>query len=303
MKIVYMGTPDYATKILQEILVQNDIEIVALFTQPDKPVGRKKILTPPHIKKYCLDNDIDIPIYQPITLKDENIVIQLKEYNLDYIVVAAYGQILPQAILDIAPCINLHASLLPKYRGASPIQQAILNDDEYTGVTSMMMEAGLDSGDILGYRYVKIDNKDVGKLFEQLSYQASKLTIDTLKNFDLINPIKQNSSRVSYCKKITKSDGLVEFDNAKMVSIKYRAYKYWPEIYLDSGLKLKELSFIEEESSNKKGIILEIAKDYAIVGCEKGSIKIIQVQPKSKKSMKIVDYLRGQRIGVGEILL
>jgi methionyl-tRNA formyltransferase len=298
-----MGTPDYATKIFEEILKNEDMKLIGLFTQPDKPVGRKKILTAPHIKQYCLDNDINIPIFQPLNLKDEEITNQIKELNPDFIIVSAYGQILPQSILDIAPCINLHASLLPKYRGASPIQQSILNDDKFTGVTSMMMEAGLDSGDILGYRYVEIADKDVGVLFDELAIQASKLTIDTLINFASIKPIKQNSSDVSYCKKITKSDGMVELKNAKDVYIKYRAYKYWPEIYLENGLKLKELILQECESSNKIGEILETNKDNAIIGCEKGSVKISMVQPKSKKAMNIVDYIRGKRFEIGDILV
>jgi methionyl-tRNA formyltransferase len=302
MKIVFMGTPDYATEIFKEIMRYKDMNIIALFTQPDKPVGRKKIITPPHIKQYCLDNDIDISIFQPKTLRDEEITTQIKELNPDFIVVAAYGQILPQSILDIAPCINLHASLLPKYRGASPIQQSILNDDIYTGVTSMLMEAGLDSGDILGYRYVKIDDKDVGVLFDELAVEASKLTIDTLRNFSLIKPIKQNSSEVSHCKKITKEDGLIELKNAKNVDIKYRAYKYWPEIYLQSKLKLKELNIDELDSQNIVGEIKEIGKDYAIIGCEIGSIKLSIVQPNSKKAMNVADYIRGKRLEVGDIL-
>ena len=302
MKILFMGTPDYATIIFKEILAQEDMKLIGLFTQPDKPVGRKKILTPPHIKQYCLDNSIDIPIFQPNNLKDEETTKQIKESNPDFIVVAAYGQILPQSILDIAPCINLHASLLPKYRGASPIQQSILNDDKYTGVTSMLMEAGLDSGDILGYRYVEIKDKDVGMLFDELSAEASKLTIDTLRNFDSIKPIKQNSSDVSFCKKITKDDGEIELNDAKDVEIRYRAYRYWPEVYLSSKLKLKELNIKEMTSSNQAREIKEIGKDYAIIGCTKGSLRISIVQPNSKKAMNIADYLRGKRLEIGDIL-
>ena len=146
-KIVFMGTPDYATVIFQELL-ESHYEVVALFTQPDKKVGRKQILTYPHIKQFCVDNGLSLPIYQPTTLKDEKIINSIKSLNPDFIIVAAYGQILPKQILNIAPCINLHASLLPKYRGASPIQSAILNNDKYSGVTAMMMEETLDSGDI-----------------------------------------------------------------------------------------------------------------------------------------------------------
>ena len=203
MNIVFMGTPDYATVIFEEILKYYDI--VALFTQPDKKVGRKQILTPPHIKQYCIDNEIKIPIYQPSTLKDNDIKNIIDGLKPDFIIVAAYGQILPKNILDIAPCINLHASLLPKYRGASPIQEAILNDDKYTGITAMMMEKGLDSGAMLGFQYVKIsENMDVADLFASLSSVAANLIVDVLNNFKNINIKQQNLSKVSYCGKISK---------------------------------------------------------------------------------------------------
>ncbi len=185
-KILFMGTPDYATKIFDELL-RSCYEIVGLFTQPDKPVGRKQIITPPpHIKQYCLDKNLELPIFQPIKLKGNvEVTQQIKDLNPDFIIVAAYGQILPKEILDIAPCINLHASLLPKYRGASPIQESLLNDDEFTGVTSMFMEEGLDSGDILGLQYLKITPKmEVSEAFEKLSEIAAKLTITTLDNFE-----------------------------------------------------------------------------------------------------------------------
>ena len=302
MRIVFMGTPDYATTIFEKLL-EDDFNVVALFTQPDKPVGRKQVITPPHIKQFCLDNGLSLPIYQPKTLKDESVQNSIKELKPDFIIVAAYGQILPQAVLDIAPCINLHASLLPKYRGASPIQQAILNDDEFSGVTSMMMEAGLDSGDILGLDYVKITpTMEVAELFGELSQVAAKLTIDTLNNYENIEPKKQNTSQVSHCKKISKEDGQVYFDNAKDVYQKFKAYKYWPGIFLESGLKIKECELIEQNSQNSIGEILDIQKDYITIGCSKGSLKMTQLQPPSKKAMSSVDYIRGARLEVGNTL-
>ncbi len=298
-----MGTPDYATVILDKLLEKN-YNIVALYTQPDKPVGRKQLLTPPHIKQYCLENKFDFPIHQPITLKDEAVVQEIKSYNPDIIIVAAYGQILPKSILDIAPCINLHASLLPKYRGASPIQQALLNDDEYTGVTSMLMDVGLDSGDILGLKYFKIPKEMVvSELFDALSGIAADLTIETLENFGKISPKKQNLTLVSHCGKVKKSDGLVDFSDAKKFYNRYRAYKSWPDIYLESGLKIKECELYEIDSKNKKGAILEIAKEFIITGCKQGSIKIFTLQPPSKKQMNATDYIRGARIVVGDVLI
>ena len=298
-----MGTPDYATTIFKE-LIASKYDVVGLFTQPDKPVGRKQILTPPHIKQYCIDENISLPIFQPLKLRgNEEAKKQIEELKPDFIIVAAYGQILPKEILDIAPCINLHASLLPKYRGASPIQESLLNDDFYTGVTSMLMEEGLDSGDILGLQYLKITSSmEVSEAFERLSKIAAKLTITTLDNYENIKPIKQNESEVSFCKKIKKEDGLVNFSNAKNLYLKYKAYSYWPGIFLESELKLKDINLVETDSVNEEGKILEISKDFIVIGCKKGSLKIKTLQAPSKKAISSVDYIRGQRLEVGDLL-
>lgn len=303
-RILFMGTPDYATTIFKE-LINSEYKVIGLFTQPDKPVGRKQILTPPHIKQFCIDENLSIPIFQPLKLRgNEEVKNQIKSLNPDFIIVAAYGQILPKDILDIAPCINLHASLLPKYRGASPIQESLLNDDNYTGVTSMLMEEGLDSGDMLGFGYLKItSNMEVTQAFEELSKIAAKLTITTLDNFENIKSIKQNESEVSYCKKIKKEDGLVNFIDAKKLYLKYKAYSYWPGIFLESELKLKDIELNDEKSINNQGQILEIEDDFIIVGCEKGSLKIRTLQAPSKKAMNAIDYIRGQRLEINSILI
>jgi methionyl-tRNA formyltransferase len=302
-KILFMGTPDYATTIFKELL-QSKYEIVGLFTQPDKPVGRKQLLTAPHIKQYCLDNNINIPIFQPLKLRNnDEVKEQIENLKPDFIIVAAYGQILPKEILGIAPCINLHASLLPKYRGASPIQESLLNDDIYTGVTSMLMEEGLDSGDILAFQYLKITSTmEVSEAFDKLSQIAAKLTITTLDNFENIKPLKQNDSEVSFCKKIKKEHGIVDFSDAKKLILKYKAYSYWPGVFLASELKLKDIELNELTTTNKQGEILEIAKDYVVIGCEKGSLKIKTLQAPSKKAINSVEYLRGQRLDLGNII-
>jgi methionyl-tRNA formyltransferase len=301
-KIVYMGTPEYATVILEK-LVQNNYEIQALFTQPDKKVGREQLLTPPHIKQYCFNNNCTFPIFQPETLKDEEMVRVIKDLKPDYIIVAAYGQILPKNILEIAPCINLHASLLPKYRGASPIQQSLLNNDTFTGVTAMMMEEGLDSGDILGLKYLELEeNTDVEELFDSLSTVAAELIIEVLERFSSLNPRKQNSSQVSFCGKISKLDGLIDFKNSEVFYSKYKAYKVWPGLFLESGLKIKKASINEKYSQNSEGQILEIKKDSIIVGCKKGSLAIFELQAPSKKALNVLDYVRGCRLVVGDIL-
>ena len=302
-RILFMGTPDYATIIFKE-LINSKYEVIGLFTQPDKPVGRKQVLTPPHIKQYCLDENLTIPIFQPLKLRgNEEAKNQIEDLKPDFILVAAYGQILPKEILDIAPCINLHASLLPKYRGASPIQETLLNDDNYTGVTSMLMEEGLDSGDMLGFGYLKITpNMEVSEAFEELSQIAAKLTITTLDNFENIKPIKQNESEVSFCKKIKKDNGLVEFIDARKLYQKYKAYSFWPGIFLESELKIKDIELNDINSINVAGEILEIKDDYIIVGCQKGSLKIKTIQAPSKKAITSVDYVRGQRLVLSNIL-
>ena len=303
-KVLFMGTPSYATEILKELLNNKNYEVIGIFTQEDKPVGRKQLLTPPHIKQYCLENNINIPILQPKKLKDNLVAyISIKELEPDFIVVAAYGQILPKEILNLAPCINLHASILPNYRGASPIQEGILNDDEYLGVTSMLMEEGLDCGDILGYSYLKNEkNMLVSEAFTKLSDLAAKLTIITLDNYDKLKPIKQNDSSTSFCKKIKKEDGEVDFNCAKKLFSKYKAYSFWPGIFLKSELKLKDIEFVENSSQNIAGEILEIAKDYIVVGCNQGRLKIRTLQAPSKNSINSVEYIKGKRLTIGDIL-
>lgn len=304
-KIVFMGTPDYATTIF-ETLIKSQYEVIALFTQPDKKVGRKQVLTAPHVKQFCIDNSIELPIFQPQKLRDnEEVYKELKKLSPDFIVVAAYGQILPKEILELAPCINLHASLLPKYRGASPIQESLLNDDEFTGVTSMLMDVGLDTGDILGFEYLKIQEKmEVSEAFNKLSHIATKLTLKTLDKYEYLKAKKQDDSLSSHCKKIKKDDGLVSFENSKKLYLKYKAYSFWPGIFLASGLKIKGVSLVDENSLNDKaGQIIEVLEDCIVIACLKGKIMINTIQAPSKKAINAVDYIRGQRLEVGDILL
>lgn len=302
-RILFMGTPDYATTIF-DALVKSPYEVVGLFTQPDKPVGRKQVLTPPHIKQYCLDNTLELPIYQPLKLRDnEEALEQIKALKPDFIIVAAYGQILPKSILDVAPCINLHASLLPKYRGASPIQEALLNDETYTGVTSMLMEEGLDTGDILGLQYLKITSTmDVVEAFNALSHIAAQLTLDTLDKYENIAPKKQDDTLSSLCKKIKKEYGCVDFTHAKKLVLRYKAYSFWPGIFLSSGLKLKEVYLVEEQSQNEEGIILEILEEGIIIGCAQGSIKVKTLQAPSKKPLAATEYIKGARLTIKDFI-
>ncbi len=167
----------------------------------------------------------------------------------------------------------------------------------------MFMEEGLDSGDILALQYLKITpTMEVSEAFSKLSLIAAELTITTLDNFDRLNPIKQNESEVSFCKKIKKENGLVDFSDAKNLFLKYKAYSFWPGIVLESELKLKDIELLEETSQNEAGKILDICKDYIIVGCKKGSLKIKTLQAPSKKAINSVDFVRGQRVEIGDIL-
>ncbi len=296
MRIVFMGTPEYAEVILKELI--NKYEVVAVYTQPDKVVGRKRVLTSSPVKNLALANKIQV--FQPKNLKNE--YTNIKQLTPDFIVVAAFGQILPKDVLDIAPCINLHASLLPKYRGASPIQSAILNGDKWSGITAMKMDVGLDTGDILGYEYCEVGDKTAPELFDELAQIAASLTPFIIDNYKNIKPLKQNNALSSYASKITKNDGKIDFDDALDVWKKYKAFYHWPGIWNDE-FKLKKIAFIENNSKNIAGEILEVKKDSAVIGCKKGSIEVFRIQPHSKKEMDMVSYLNGKRLGVGDNLL
>lgn len=296
-----MGTPGYADTILKRLVEESGIEAVSVYTQPDKPVGRKKILTSPPVKITAQKNGI--PCRQPLSLKDSGIAREIAGESPDFIVVAAYGQLLPKNILDIAPCINLHASLLPAYRGASPIQQALLNGDKETGVTAMLMEEGLDSGPILAWSVTKIGLRErKNELFERLGDIAAELTVVTLKRFDSLVPVPQCDADASYCKKISRDDGLVSFEMPAMqIYNRFRAYEGWPGIYLESGLKLIDLDIAAAEG--EPGRIVDIDSDGVVVACSLGSVKIKRVQPPSKKGMDALSYIRGRRLGVEDIFV
>lgn len=301
MDVIFMGTPSYADEILKRLIEDVEINVVAVYTQPDKPVGRKKVLTPPPVKETALQHSIKV--YQPQKLRERDVVAELQTIKCDFIVVAAYGQILPKEILDHAPCINLHASILPQYRGASPIQQTLLNGDSKTGVTAMLMDVGLDTGDIIKISEIEVsDDEMVSSLFERLTDVASELTVDVLKNYSSFSQEKQDESKATHCTKITKAEGMVSFDDAEELYNKYRAFTPWPGIYLESGLKLKKILLSDTISSNEAGKILSINKESIVVGCKKGTLEIFDLQPQSKKEMNVISYINGQRIGVADTL-
>ena len=300
-KTVFMGTPEYAKEILNALIEDNNFEISLVLTQPDRPVGRKKVLTPPPVKLLALEHNIEV--LQPQTLKDEKVVKKIKEQEPDFIIVAAYGLLLPKKILDIAPCINLHASLLPKYRGASPIQECFLNDEKLSGVTAMLMDEGLDSGDILGFSVVKTqraNNKEA--MMQTLAIRAANLTLHILNRWENINAFEQIDALSSKCSKIKKEDGLVNFEDAKILFNKYRAFYGWPGVFLENKVKLFDVKLIDETSCNKAGRIEAIENEAIIVACKKGKVKIGSIQPPSKKKISAKAYLAGKRLKVGDTL-
>lgn len=299
--VVYMGTPHYAKEILQTLVDADDMDVKLVLTQPDRPVGRKKVLTPPPVKVVAQENDIEV--LQPERLSDEGIEDAIRSVNPDFIVVAAFGQILPKFILDIAPCINLHASLLPQYRGASPVQQSLLNGDNVTGVTSMLMEEGLDTGPILEKIEFKIpEDMRLFALMEQLTKDACTLTLSTLRSFEDFIPEPQDESKATLCKKIKKSDGEVDFSDATEVYNKYRAFEGWPGIFTQNGTKFDNVTLVERENEHQPFEILSFEEDDVVLGCTKGSLKVGTLQPASKKPMSAKAYCVGRGLKVGDTI-
>ena len=296
-----MGTPDYADAILKALIEDAEIEVVALFTQPDKPVGRKKVLTPPPTKVTALE--ADIPVFQPNSLKKEDHSEIIKDLKPDFLIVAAFGQILPKEVLDIAPSINLHASILPAFRGASPIQQSLLAGDSKTGVTAMLMDVGMDTGDIITIEEVDIPQDMLSfELFDLLTIVAAKLTVKVIHEFKSFTIKAQDDTKATYCSKITKADGEIIFDDALTVYNRYRAFTPWPGIFLESGLKLKKIALASKEGSYSAGEILSIDDEKIEVGCSQGSLYVYSVQPLSKKEMDMKSFINGQRLAVADTL-
>ncbi len=232
MRIVYMGTPDFAVPALEKLAQSPDYTVAAVFTQPDKPKGRKMVMTPPDVK-VCAEK-LGIPVFQPSSMRSEEAYNSLKELNPDVIVVAAYGQILPKAVLDLPKfgCVNIHGSLLPKYRGAAPIQQSVLDGEKVTGVTTMLMDVGLDTGDILLKAETEIgENETAGELFDRLAVLGGELIIETLDKLKKgeITPQKQDESLATHTSKITKELCPIDFNmSAFEVHNKVRGLNPWP---------------------------------------------------------------------------
>ena len=305
MKIVYMGTPDFAVPALKKLAQSPKHTVAAVFTQPDKPQGRKMIMTPPDVK-VCAQ-ELSIPVYQPKSMKGDDAFAQLEEIDPDVIVVAAYGQILPKRVLDLPKfgCVNIHGSLLPKYRGAAPIQQAVLNGDKVTGVTTMLMDVGLDTGDILLTKETEIGiNETSAELFDRLSLMGGELieeTLDALEN-GTVEPKKQDEKLASHTSKIDKSMCPVSFDKPALeIHNRIRGLYSWPIATAQIGGKRVKIHKARLcDKSGRAGEILSVKP--LVIACAEGSVEILELQPEGKKKMTAEAFVAGHKLKTGEIL-
>ena len=300
MKIVYMGTPDFAVPCLQA-LFEKGYEIPLVVTQPDKPQGRKQILTPPPVKELAMR--LGISVYQPDTLKTDEAYEKLSACEPDFIVVAAYGKILPQRILDIPKkaCINVHGSLLPKYRGAAPIQWAVINGENEAGVTTMLMAAGLDTGDmLLTYKTAVGEKETAGELFDRLAEASPDLLLETLENFDEIIPIKQNDEDASYAAMLTKELAVInpEKSQAEIFNL-VRGLNPWPVANILVGndkMKVYSAEKVDKMTNKTPGEIFDDDGNIALVCGDGKIIYLTEVQATGGKKMSGKDFLRGHRL-------
>ena len=296
MNIVYMGTPEFSVGPLRELVKKYNISMVV--TQPDKKVGRKQEIKYSPVKEFALENNIEV--FQPEKIRED--YQKILDKNPDLIITCAYGQIIPKEILDFPKykCINIHASLLPKYRGGAPIHHSIINGDEYTGVTIMYMDTKMDSGDILYQEKIKIEDTDnVGTMFEKLSELGSKMIIDSLPKIidGSIKPIKQNEDEVTYAYNISKEDELIDFNNtSKDIFNKIRGLNPFPVSYaLLDGKRVKFYSsrIGTSNKDGKVGEIINIYNDGIGVKTTDSEIIITELQFEGKKKTTATEYLNG----------
>ncbi len=308
MKLVFMGTPDYAVNTL-EALIAAGHNVAAVFAQPDKPVGRKHIITAPPVK-VCAEKH-GITVYQPNTLRDGKAEEILKEIAPDVIVVVAYGKILPKEILEIPKygCVNGHASLLPKYRGASPIQWCIVCGEKETGVTAMLMDEGMDTGDILKTVETEIGAEETAEeLFERLSGITAELLVNTLADLEKgnITPQKQDEEKASYAPIIKKEMAQLDFKNMTATEIHnaVRGYYSWPCAYFFlENKRVKVIKAAVAENTNSKAGTVIKSDDSLVIACKDGtSVELVTVQPEGSKPMTAKQMLCGRPIAQGTVI-
>ena len=306
MRIVYMGTPDFSVPALKA-LHEAGHEITGVVTRPDARANRGNRIQISPVKKTALE--LGVPVLQPAKLKgNEEILQQLADARPDVIVVAAYGRILPKEILDLPPngCLNIHASLLPKFRGAAPIQAAILAGEETTGVTIMQMEEGLDTGDMLLTGSTPVDAKNCGQLHEELSEIGAKLIVEALQRLDRLEPKKQDDSLATYAPMITKKDGLVDFTKTpEELEQQMRAFDPWPGTYTYCGetmMKLWQAKALPEETAEPAGTVLDAGPEGIDIAAGGRILRVTQLQMPGKKRTAVREYLKGNSIEIGTVL-
>ena len=310
MRILFMGTPDFALFSLRA-LVESGEEIIGVVTQPDKPKGRGYALTPPPVKVYAVEQGI--PVYQPATLRGEEFAATLTELDPDLIVVVAYGKILPANVLDYPKhgCINVHGSLLPEYRGAAPMQRAIIDGKRETGVTTMMMDVGLDTGDMLLVGKLPIAQEDnFETIHDKLGACGAETllrTVAAIKDGTLTR-VKQDDTQATYAAKIEKADCVIDFSaSAQAVHDRIRGLSPIPLAftYTPDGKMLKvTVSAVCREAGSlaPAGTVLSLGGGRIEVACGDGSIALLEVLPEGKKRMRAADFINGRKINVGDVL-
>ena len=300
MKIVFMGTPDFAVQPLKA-LIENGHEIALVVTKEDKPKGRGYEMSFTPVKEEALANGVEI--FQPTTLNTEEVYEKLKSIDAELYVVVAYGKILPQKILDLPRlgCINIHASLLPSYRGAAPIQWAIIDGCKKTGITTMLMDSGLDTGDILKKYEINIEDDETGgSLFEKLALLGAKAIVDTIENLDNIVPVKQKDTDTKYASVLQKSMGNIDFSKDRdYIERLVRGLSPWPGAYSSlrgKNIKLLKVSKVEVANIKYKkedyGRLISTKNNLYVV-CKGGLLEILNLQLAGKKAMQSSEFLRG----------
>lgn len=309
MRVIFMGTPDFATGTLEEI-VKAGHEVVGVVTQPDKPKGRGKTMMPTPVKETALK--YNLPVYQPRKVREPEFVELLRSLKPDVMVVAAFGQIITKEILEMPKygCINVHASLLPAYRGAAPIQWAVINGDEESGVTIMQMDEGIDTGDMIEKAVVPIaEDETGGSLFDKLSHTGAKLCVKVLKDLEEGTAVREKQpeeSTTPYAKMIDKKMGEVDWKkSAKEIEQLIRGLNPWPSAYTKvhgKTLKLWKAKVLLETSQMKPGQIVKVTKDSLAVQTGQGMLEIQELQLEGKKRMDTSSFLRGYALAEGESL-
>ena len=301
MNVVFMGTPEFAVNSLEMLTEEHNV--LAVFTKPDKPKGRGYEMCPPPIKVKALEQGI--PVYQPASVKGEDTLELLKELNPDVIVVVAYGKILPPEILKLPRfgCINVHASLLPRHRGASPIQWAIVSGDKVTGVTTQLMAEGIDTGDILVTSVTNIDSDDTAdSLHDKLAVLGAKTLKSTLAYIetDELLPLRQCEEDATYAPIIKKEMALIDFTmSMDEIDCRVRGFNSWPCAYFYlNGKRIKVYKVKKCDSKGNIGEVIE-CENRLVIGCKDGSVELLEVQPEGKRRMNASDMLRGWHIEKG----